>query len=436
MDRKNAIGYIGSVSWRVSKLGLERMEALMEAMGNPQEKLRFVHVAGTNGKGSTCSLLASVLTQAGYRTGLYTSPFVGCFNERIQVDHQYITDEELAGLTEELRRYADAMEDHPTEFEIVTAIAFLFFLRKNCDVVILEVGLGGRLDATNIIPPPLLAVITSIGLDHMAELGNSLAEIAREKAGVIKPGSEVVLASCLAPEAKAEMEAQVRRCGVPVHFVRQERLAPEHAWLGGQTFRWDEEIDLSMPLAGVYQQINAATALTALELLRQKGFVIGRQALQEGFSAARWPARLEQLNKAPVFMLDGGHNLQGVQVLAESLEAFFPGRKWVLVMGVMRDKDWREMARVVLPLAQQIYCVAPDMARALPAGELAEGLNALTGGAPYAKACQSVREGVQAALEAAGETGLVCAFGSLYMAGTIREYFGFGRHFHEDFFGY
>ncbi len=434
MDKKNAIGYIGSVSWRVSKLGLERMHTLMEAMGNPQDKLRFVHVAGTNGKGSTCSLLASVLTQAGYRTGLYTSPFVGCFNERMQVDHQNITDDELTALTEEVRRYADAMEDHPTEFEIVTAIAFLFFLRKECDVVVLEVGLGGRLDATNIIASPLLAVVTSIGLDHMAELGNSPAEIAREKAGVIKPGCDVVLASGIEDSAQQVLEAQAEACGAAVHRVRQERLLPERAWLGGQTFRWDGDVELSMPLAGVYQQVNAATALTALEVLRQKGLVIGRLALQEGFSSARWPARLEQLHNAPVFLLDGGHNLQGVQVLAQSLEAFFPGRRWVFVMGVMHDKDWKEMAKVVLPLAEKIFCVAPDMARALPAEELATGLNQLAGALPLAQPCQDVRAGVKAALDAAGEQGLVCAFGSLYMAGTIREYFGFGVHCKEDFF--
>lgn len=435
MDRKNAIGYIGSVSWRVSKLGLERMEALMEAMGNPQQQLRFVHVAGTNGKGSTCSLLSSALTQAGYCTGLYTSPFVGCFNERMQVNGKNITDDELTALTDEVRLFADAMEDHPTEFEIVTALAFLFFLRKKCDIVVLEVGLGGRLDATNIIQPPLLSVITSIGLDHVAELGNSLVQIAKEKAGVIKPGSEVVLAAGLAPEAEAELEEEAQRCGAVVHKASMARFTSEHARLGGQTFRWDGAIQLSMPLAGEYQKINAATALTALEVLGKMGFSVGQQALRDGFAAARWPARLELLHKEPVFMLDGGHNLQGVQVLAQSLKSFFPSRKWVFVMGVMQDKNWKEMAEVMLPLAQRFYCVAPDMARALPAEELAKGLVDLQGGNHLpACPCANVRAGVQAALEAAGTGGLVCAFGSLYMAGTIREYFGFGVHCHEDFF--
>ncbi|MDL2254302.1 bifunctional folylpolyglutamate synthase/dihydrofolate synthase [Ruminococcaceae bacterium OttesenSCG-928-I18] len=431
MNRENAIEYISNVSWRESRLGLQRISALLQAMEDPQKQLHFIHVAGTNGKGSVCTMLASVLTAAGYRTGLFTSPFVNCFNERMQVDGRQIEDGELTLLTKEVQQYADAMEDHPTEFELVTAIGLLYFKRRECDLVVLEVGLGGRLDATNVIPPPLLAVITSIGLDHTAELGDSLWDIAAEKGGIIKPGSEVVLAP-QQPLVEKAMDEICRQNEVPLHRTDFGLLEAEDTALEGQYFSWGEYRRLHLPLFGAFQLPNAATVLTALEVLAHKGFPVDETALRKGLGSVRWPARLELLAREPVFLLDGGHNEQAVNALAESLESYYPGAKWHFLVGVMADKAWKNMLETVYPLAQGFLCVTPDTPRALSAEVLATWLRSQ--GTVPVETCPSVRKGVEALLEEAGAEGLACAFGSLYMAGEIRAYFGLGTGGEKDVF--
>ncbi len=431
MDRQGAIRYMGEVSWQENSRGLQRIAALLESMGSPQKSLRFIHVAGTNGKGSVCCMLASVLSKAGYRTGLFTSPFVNCFNERIQVDGVYITDEEVAQLTQEVRMHAEKLAEPPTEFELVTALGFLFFQKMQCDIVVLEVGLGGRLDATNIIAPPCLAVITTIGYDHTAELGTKLAKIAAEKAGIIKPGTKVVSAP-QKEKAGFVLKERCKELSVPLVITQMSRLVPLCSSIHGQHFHWDGK-ELCIQLVGEYQLENAAVVLTALECLKQQNFAIDEQAISAGLSLANWPARLELLSENPVFFLDGGHNLQGAEVLAQSLQALYPNQKWHFVMGVMRDKDWRGMLEKVLPLAESMFCVASDRMRALPAKELAEGIKTWQ---PKlrAEACASIEDGLSKALKAAGNDGLVCAFGSLYTAGAVREFFGLAKYQKKDSF--
>ncbi len=431
MDRQGAIRYMGEVSWKESRPGLARMDALLQSMGSPQETLQFIHVAGTNGKGSVCSMLSSVLIKAGYKVGLYTSPFVNCFNERIQVNGVYITDEEVVSLTQEVRTHADKLPEHPTEFELVTALGLLFFAKEKCDVVVLEVGLGGRLDATNIIAPPKLSVITTIGFDHTAELGNELEQIAAEKAGIIKQGSIVVSA----PQKQAAASVLKERCealSVPLFTTEIEHLTRLSSDIHGQRFCWKEQ-EFCIQLVGEYQLENAAVALTAIECLKNQNYNINDTAIKEGLLAASWPARLELLSEKPVFFLDGGHNLQGAEVLAQSLQALYPGRKWHFVMGVMRDKDWRGMLQHVLPLAERVFCVASDRMRALPADELAQGIENWQKQLPT-QACSSIVQGIESAIASAGEEGLVCAFGSLYTAGEVREYFGLAKYQKKDSF--
>ncbi len=431
MDRQSAIQYMGSVSWKTCSKGLKRVHALLKAMGSPHEKLKFIHVAGTNGKGSVCCMLASILAESGYRCGLYTSPFVNCFNERIQVNGVYISDEELTELTQEIRIHAERLPEHPTEFELVTALGLLYFAKKQCEIVVLEVGLGGRSDATNIIAPPELAIITTIGFDHTAELGNELSEIAGEKAGIIKAGTRVVSAP-QKQEAAVVLQAQCEALAVPFTQTDLSRLTPVCSDIHGQRFLWDRK-EFHIHLVGDYQLENVAVVLTAVAQLQKQGYSIADKAVEKGLFCANWPARLELLCERPVFFLDGGHNLQGAEMLAKSLRALYPKRKWHFVMGVMQDKDWRGMLKEVMPLAESVFCVASDRSRALPAHELAKGITSWQPDLP-AKACDSIAHALEMALDAAGETGLVCAFGSLYTAGEVREFFGLAKYQRKDSF--
>ncbi len=413
---KQAIDYINSVTWRESKLGLRRMRELAQRMGNPQNRLRFIHVAGTNGKGSVCAMLASVLCQAGYRVGLFTSPYISCFNERMQVNGEAIPNGELAACTERMKSFAEAMEDHPTEFEMGFAVALEWFSRRACDVVVLEVGLGGRLDATNIIDTPLVAAITAIDLDHTQYLGDTKEAIAGEKAGIIKPGGQVVCAP-QTPGVLRVLEEACREAGAHLHVAGAPDLQVSRRTPDGQVFSVGGLENLRLPLLGVYQPANAALALAVLQCLPAQGYAVDEKAIRAGLAAVRWPARFQWVRRAPDVIVDGGHNPQGARALAESLRTYFPGRKVLLLTGVMRDKDYAAMYRELLPLAKGAVCVAPAYGRALPPEELAGTLRAL--GFARVQAAPSVAEGVRTVLQMARPTDVVCAFGTFYMAGEV-----------------
>lgn len=418
MTGQEAIAYIDAFQWQRHAPGLQRIRTLLGALGDPQKELKFVHVAGTNGKGSVCACLASILHRAGYRVGLCTSPFLEDFRERIQVDGALISPEELGALTEQVRPAAEAMPDHPTEFELITAVAMLHFLRCRCDIVVLEVGLGGALDASNVIDVPEVAVITAMGMDHAAILGPTLADIAAAKAGIIKPGGTVVsFGSC--PEADDVIRERCREQGAELTEADFSRLRVLRTDLTGTDLEFAPYGALHVPLVGLYQAKNIAVAVTAAEVLQRKGWKISLQALREGLSAVRWPGRLEVIRPAdPVILRDGAHNAHGMAATVESLRALFPGRKLIILMGVMADKDVEEMLRLVTPIAQAVVTVRPESPRAMPAQDLAEGVRRF--GVP-ACACASVEEGVRIAAMAAGPGGAVCALGSLYLAGEVRR---------------
>ena len=296
MNGKDAVSYIDSFQWQAHAPGLERIRALLGQLGDPQQQLRFVHVAGTNGKGSVCACLASVLRAAGYRVGLCTSPFLEDFRERIQVDGEWISPEDLGALTEQVRPVAEAMPDHPTEFELITAVAMLYFRQCRCDIVVLEVGLGGGLDASNVIDVPEAAVITAMGMDHAAILGPTLADIAAAKAGIIKPGGAVV--SCGGcPEAGDVIRRRCREQGAALTEVDFTRLQVRRTDLTGTELDFAPYEGLRLPLVGLYQSRNAAVAITAVEVLRQKGWNISDEALRQGSSGTApttptaWPPR-------------------------------------------------------------------------------------------------------------------------------------------------
>ena len=307
MTGQEAIALIHQRAWTGRKPGLERTQALLAALGNPEQNLRFVHITGTNGKGSTAAMTASILTQAGLRTGLYTSPHLYQFCERMQVDGVPISDEDLGRLTQQVLEAAERMADPPTEFELMTAVGMAYFLEQNCDIVVLEVGLGGRLDSTNVIPAPEAAVITNIGLEHTKELGDTLAQIAGEKAGILKPGCRCVLYA-QGDEASQVIQAVCRDEGIPLRETAPEQLEVLSSGLEGQTFRYRGRGPYHIQLLGSYQLSNAITALDTVQALREAGWAIPEEAVLRGLSQARWPGRLELVRRTPDFIIDGGHN--------------------------------------------------------------------------------------------------------------------------------
>jgi len=455
------VAWINTPRWQASRLGLDRMVDLLERLGRPQDDLRFVHVAGTNGKGSTCAYLASVLQAAGLRVGLFTSPFVYCFEERIRVNGVNISAEELARAVEVVRPVAEAMEaatgDHPTEFELMAAVALEHFRAAGCDIVVMEVGLGGRLDATNAIDAPEVSVICRIGLDHTDLLGDTLAAIAGEKAGIMKAGAPVV-SWPQEPEAMAVIRAVADKRGCALAVPDFAALSVEPlggaAW-GGATaagevagggaaataagevagtstdgtfagaltavrrFTYRGEA-FATRMLGRYQPANAAVAIEAVGVLRERGWAISEASLKEGIAAARWLGRFEVVGTSPLTIVDGGHNPQGAVALADSLaDGLGPtGRgSVVFAMGVLADKDYPAMVAAVAPWARALVAYAPANPRALPADDLAAcardaGIEAEVAPDPAAALAR--------ARDRAGASGVVVAFGTLYAIADLR----------------
>ncbi|MCL2201684.1 MAG: bifunctional folylpolyglutamate synthase/dihydrofolate synthase [Oscillospiraceae bacterium] len=417
MSIKETLEYIHNVKWQGAKPGLERTRELLRGLGNPEKELKFVHIAGTNGKGSTAACVAAVLQKAGYRTGLYTSPYILRFNERMQVDGVQISDEELEHMTDEIRPIADAMKDAPTEFELITALAMKYFLYKAVDIVVLEVGMGGTLDSTNVIDAPEVAVITSIGFDHVVELGPSITDIAGNKAGIIKDGCDVVVYGG-EPEVEAVFERVSAERGAKLRRADFSRIESTEFTLEGIKLKVSPYPEVLLPLNGAYQPKNATLAISALEILREKGYKITDADITAGLAEVRWPGRFEILGSKPVFILDGAHNPQGVEATAESLREHFGSKKIIFIVGVMADKDVDSMIGFIAPLAGSFIAVRPNYPRAMKAEVLAEKLSQY--GVPVT-AGESVSAGVALALENAGEDGVICAIGSLYFSGDIRE---------------
>ncbi len=418
MDIQQAIDYIHSVNWIFCKPGLDRIRTLCEALGNPQDQLKFIHVAGTNGKGSFCAMTASMLQAAGYRTGLFTSPYIVTFNERMQIDGESISDAELIALVETVRPIADAMEDRPTEFELITALAFLYFAKHECDVVVLECGLGGRLDATNIITTPLLSVITGIALDHTSILGDTIEQIAGEKAGIIKENVPVLW--CGNDEAAARViHKQAQDKNAPIYTVPRQELTLRTITLEGTDFDFGHYKQLHLPLLGSYQPHNASNALCAIDLVTDLGLTVREEDVRRGLLTVRWPARFEIIRRDPLIIADGGHNPEGIDGAVKSICTYFGDRKVGIVTGVMADKDYRYMAGRMAKVAEQVFCLTPDNPRALSATEYAAVFASL---GVSAVAAHSVQEALTRAVAWAKQTNtpLVC-LGSLYMYGEIRK---------------
>lgn len=416
MTIEQTLEYIHQNCWRGSRPGLERTQTLLEKMGNPHKELKFIHIVGTNGKGSTAAMLDSVLRTAGYTTGLYTSPYIFRFNERMQVDGAPISDEELCEIVDQVRPLAESMEDRPTEFEFITCIAFEFFRRHKTDIVVLEAGMGGSLDSTNVIPAPEVAVMTNIGLDHTEILGSTLEAIAATKAGIIKPGCACVLY----PSTEGVRAAVAEKCekeGVSLHVADFDRMTPVSHSLDGQVFHWDKLQNLRVNLLGEHQMHNAAVVLTVLQCLREKGWKLTDGHIRAGLDSANWPGRFQVVRKDPLFIVDGGHNPQCMAALVKNIEDYLGDYDLTVLTGVMADKDRSTMYPPLLPYAKRFVTVTPDNPRAMQADALADYLRGL---GAEASAGNTVAEGVAAAISHARKTGgAVLACGSLYMVGEI-----------------
>ena len=415
MTLDEALGYIHRVDWRGSVPGLSRIDALLNKLGHPESAVKYIHITGTNGKGSTCAMTASVLQAAGYRTGLYTSPYIRRFNERMQINGVPIPDDDLCALVAEIQPLADSMADHPTEFELVTAIGLTWFARHHCDVVVCEVGMGGEFDATNVIGPPEAAVLCNIGLDHTEVLGDTLEKIAATKSGIIKPGCDAVLYRST-DGVEAVVEQRCREVGATLHKVDFTGLHLRSHSLEGQVFDFGGREALHLPLLGEHQLHNAAVALTTLDVLQKRGWQITEADIRRGLSHVTWPGRFQIIRRDPLFLIDGGHNPQCIQALAQNIADYLPNRPLTVLTGVLSDKDYHCMYRSVADHAVEFITVTPDNPRALPAQELAKYLASF--GKPVT-ACDSVADGVRLAIDHAGKDGTVLCYGSLYLLGDV-----------------
>lgn len=422
VNYEESVAYIHGKYGRGVKRGLDNMRALLQRLGNPQERLRCIHVAGTNGKGSTCAFLDAALRAAGYRVGLYTSPFLMRYNERMRIDGKEIPDEVLAALTTEVASHVQAMEEsgegYPTVFEIGTAILFTWLAREKVDVAVIEVGLGGTWDPTNVLTPEVSA-IARIGLDHTKTLGNTLEEIAAVKGGIIKPGRPAVL------QAQGERVAAVireicRQKGSP--FLNCADYPPKGVALTAQGARFtvgfpglpEQEYEIRLP--GAHQVANAVTALAALSQLPED-LRISPACARTGLAEAVWPGRLEWRGN---LLLDGAHNPQGIEALRSYARNFLQGRRIVLLTGAMADKDISTMADGIASLADAIVCVAPEhMARAARAEDLCALYRERTD-KPVLAAGETA-QGLEKARALAGAEGVVLVCGSLYLVGEVRR---------------
>ncbi len=488
MDWNEAIALLHGANWKHTKIGLERMRDFMHALGDPQEKLRYVHIAGTNGKGSACVMTQSILTAAGFRTGLYISPHLDQFNERLSIDGQMISDADLRRLAARVRAAAETLGEEPTDFEMITAMAFCWFEEQHCALVVLEVGMGGRLDATNVISSPEVCAIMHIGLDHTEFLGDTVEKVAAEKAGILKPGADCVLYHQLpgvmdvvqqrfadvSPDAAGTTDAAASalnadtadsRCASgaagttdgafdmahsnhagastkstaarlvitdPTAFTARART------IDGQVFDYRNRPNLRIQLLGNYQMENAMAVLDLIDCLQRRGWRIPEDAIQQGTSAARmhkdaqkprisedairaglaqatWPGRFEVLSREPLLIVDGAHNPNGVEALVDTIRAYFPDQKINFVMGVMKDKDYHTMLRLIAPYAACFITELPDAHRALRPEQLKSEIRAYFDGP--VETADSVTAAVERAMEIADDSRDTCCTGD----GTVRS---------------
>ena len=427
MDYKEALDYIHNTNKFGVVLGLENITKLLDLMGNPQKDLKFIHVAGTNGKGSTASYITNVLRRADYEVGFFTSPFLEVFNERIRINDQNIPDDDLAEVTEVTKDAVDKMLEqgfsHPTEFEIVTAIAIEYYKRKQVDYVVLEVGMGGRYDSTNVIEKSVISVLVPIAMDHIDILGDTLEKIAYEKAGIIKENG-LVVSYPQDPEAKKVVEQVAKEQNAELITVPTENLnITEMNELGSKfDFKYEnhEFKDLQIRLIGKHQAFNASTALTVLLTLKDKGEInLTEEQIRVGLEETRWIGRLELLKTNPRFIIDGAHNMQGIEALKKTIDEVFEYDRLILGLGILADKDVENMIAEMAPVGDEIIVTTPNIFRAMEAEELGRRISKYNKNYTVEP---NIERAIDLALEKAGENDIILFSGSLYLIGDVRRY--------------
>lgn len=411
--------YLDQASKYGSVLGLESISNLLKELDNPQDALTFIHIAGTNGKGSILAYMSAILQEDGYKVGRYISPTVLGYLERFQINGTFMAEYVFGDLMDEIQLAIDRMKEKgyepPTVFEIETAIAFLYFKKEKCDYVLLETGLGGRLDATNIVQKVEVCVFSSISMDHMHVLGETLEAIAAEKAGIIKPGASVVMA----PQEESVVQVLQKASNNEAQMVEKARLTVERRNLQEQIFSYKEFRGMKIQLLGVHQMENAATALEIVLAMRKRGVDISERAVREGLAKAVWPGRFQVLQKEPLLIIDGAHNEDAAKRLAENLDIYLPNSKVIGIMGVFKDKEYGKIIRLMKPYLDYVYTIElPNSERTLSKEELAEQLR-MQG--VKAEAAASVGNALEQAKQRAKTGQAVLAFGSLSYLGQLIE---------------
>lgn len=426
MDYNEALEYIHGTKKFGSKLGLDNIRELLNLLDNPHKRLKFIHIAGTNGKGSTSAYITSMLAEAGYRVGLFTSPYLERFNERIRINNDDISDESLSDITLTVKEKVEKMLkrgfNHPTEFEIVTAIAMQYYMEENVDFVVLEVGLGGRYDSTNVIEDSVASIITTISMDHVDILGDTLGKIAYEKAGIIKENGYVI---CYPQqdEAQSVIDEVVNEKKAKLEIVAVDNInIKEISEYGCKfDFKYKKDIlrDLEIQLIGKHQALNASTALTAILGLKDKGIIIINEAdIRRGLKTTKWSGRLEVLRRKPGFLIDGAHNIQGIQALKNTLKDLFNYRRLILGIGILADKDVENMISELVPIADQIVVTEANIFRALKAEELGELIEKYNKNYVVER---DIDKAIDKAFELADDDDLIVFSGSLYLIGDVRR---------------
>ena len=422
MNYAEARVYLDEVSKYGSVLGLENMRELLGRLGNPQDDLKFIHISGTNGKGSVLAYLSTILSGGGYRTGRYISPTLFSYRERIQVDEQKIEKESLAHHVTAIAKAIEEMKaenaGNPTAFEVETALAFLYFKEKDCDIVVLETGLGGALDATNIIKTTVMEVIAPISMDHMEFLGDTLEKIAMQKAGIIKPHTAVVSAS-QEPDAKKVLDHVCKENQCSMYMVDPAQITDVLYDVEEQQFSYKNWKNVKITLAGSYQILNAALALEGVEELRRLGYHLTDEQVRQGLYRAVWRGRFTLLSKNPAVIIDGAHNPGAAKELKHSLDLYFKGKDLYYIFGVFQDKDYQEVIRLTAPLAKHIITVqTPGNPRALPADQLKEAVQAVN---PSVETAQTIQDAVKKSLQLAKKEDAIIIFGSLSFLGEAEK---------------
>ncbi len=437
MKYQEVLDYVASLSSYGIVPGLENIERLCDLLGNPQNELKFVHIAGTNGKGSALAYISTILKCAGYRVGRYLSPVISDYREKIQVNEKVITQKALCQGMELVKAACEQMVEkgypHPTPFEVETALAFWYFREKKCDIVVLECGMGGRGDATNLIQTTCVSVIASVSMDHMNFLGKTLADIAFQKAGIMKEGRPVVML-CQSEGAQQVFEEEAAQKGCALLVADPAKASGVRYGVERQRFHYDGYKDLEIRLAGKHQVANAVLAIEVIKVLSKEGFPITEAQLRKGLSETHWSGRFTVIGKKPYFIVDGAHNEDAAKKLAESIDFYFTNKRIIYIMGVLRDKEYEKIIELTYPYADHIITVTPpDNSRAMQAYDLAMAVNEVcqrsawqggkdtAGQYPQVTAVDSLEEAVEISHLLAGKDDVILAFGSLSYLGRLME---------------